>query len=185
MRQNRLHLITASLLCCCLPLAASAQRRDKHLAPCSKLDGAYELVSETSVLSEPEPRSTVRKPPDWYGLWLFSDGHFSLTMAMSGEWRDPSKRHVGYESSAGTYKVEGSKLILRHSFNLSVLDAGGMSHFECRLEGEDLTLTEQLSATVEKLGVGAVTTVLRRVKQGQARASTLTASGKVCEDAQK
>lgn len=132
------------------------------------LEGAYEFISETTVLTKPQNMSERRTSNEWVGVWFFRDGQFSQTlMKKKRNWYPfpPNQQDLAYESSAGTFEVSGKNLLLKQTIALNPLAAGGFLGVEYQLEGDILTLTESIHASREDLSEGQRTIVLRRLKQ--------------------
>ena len=47
------------------------------------LEGAYEFISEENDFTVPGKNKYERRYPDWSGLWIFKDGHFSRVIMKS------------------------------------------------------------------------------------------------------
>lgn len=132
-----------------------------------KLDGVYEFVSESTVLTEPRKAAYQRSSPEWTGIWQFQNGYYTRIL-MKGR-RDTffdSKgfEDLGFESFAGPYEVEGGsvRLIQKYAIHPFAVDRSALMKYQ--INGETLTLTETLHPYLEDPREGTVTTVLRRVK---------------------
>lgn len=131
------------------------------------LEGAYEFVSETTTLTKPKASTERLVPPQWIGLWFFQNGYFSQTLMKKGRGFStyPSSHPaIGYESFAGSYKVEGDKIELRNDLSLHPLNAGRLTTLSYRFEGDLLILVEELHPHIEDTSEGQVITVLRRLR---------------------
>jgi hypothetical protein len=140
---------------------------DQHLKKISPLDGAYEFVSETLELTNPESITERISTPAWTGLWLFQDGRFSQTMMKKGRgFLTYPKRHasIGYESSAGTYVADTSVIKLEKDLSLHPLGAGRSVTLEYRFEGDLLILIEKMHPYTENIANGKRITTLKRVE---------------------
>ena len=157
-------LIFAAVLLCSIPGTALTQSRgsDKSTAI---LEGAYEFVSEVTVLTEPADalpeqaeRTSRRTAEDWSGLWLLKDGRFSRTLMKRSRPEFPDK--LGYESSAGTYRVEGKWVEFTDELKLSPLDHVGYHRMEFRLDGDMLTLRETWHPSNPHVAYGGTSTIV-------------------------
>jgi len=131
------------------------------------VDGAYEFVSETTTLTKPEKRTFHYAPPEWTGLWIFKNNRFSQTSMRQRRSWDPFPRNqqdLGYTSSAGSYKIEGTRLILKQELSLNPAAIGYPAVSEYKLEGDTLTLIESLYPRPEDLSEGQQIIVLRKIK---------------------
>ena len=133
------------------------------------LDGAYELVSDTLDLIEPEHRSERRTSDEWVGLWLFHNRRFSQTLMkrrrsswLSGFPSEPDK--LGFDHRAGSYTVVGTTVELKVEMSFYPGEQGRPIVLEYLLDGDDLTLTEKIYPNKESLSGGKRVTMLRRVK---------------------
>lgn len=131
-----------------------------------EVDGTYEFVSETLNLIKPKPVTERRSPPSWVGLWFFKNGHFSQTMMKNGRgFLAYPKSHddVGYESSAGTYAVDGRIIELERDLSLHPLSVGRTTTLEYRFEGDNIIFVEMMHPYTENVAEGKRTIVLRRI----------------------
>jgi len=133
------------------------------------LDGAYEFVSETLIITTPEQSTERRISDEWAGLWLLHNGHFSQTMMKKRRlnWISsfPSEPdELGFYSIAGTYKVIGNTLELKVSVSFYPQNTGRPMRLEYQSNEDILTLTETLYSTKESLSKGQRITVLQRTK---------------------
>jgi len=134
------------------------------------LEGAYEVVSETTTLTKPQQSTERREAKDWTGIWLFHQGRFSETsMKRIRDWYKfpQNQQALGYESSAGTYQIERNKLTLNHDLSLNPLGIGHVTNLEFKITGDDLMLTETMHPYMEDLSEGQRTIVLKRLKPDQ------------------
>lgn len=130
------------------------------------LEGAYEFVSETLELTKPKSTTERISPPAWTGLWFFQGGHFSLTMMKKGRgYLAYPKSHgaVGYESSAGTYAVDGHMVQLERDLSLHPLSVGRTITLEYRFDGDRIIFVETMHPYTENTAEGKRTIVLRRI----------------------
>lgn len=132
-----------------------------------ELEGAYEFVSETLELIKPKPATERSGPPDWMGLWFFKSGHFSQTMMKKGRGflaYPKSHADVGYESSAGTYTLDGNTIQLEKDLSLHPLSIGRTQTLEYRIEGDTIIFVETMHPYTENVAEAKRTIVLRRIK---------------------
>lgn len=156
---------TILLSSCALRGSSSPQRATEMNS--QVLDGAYELVSETTILTKPQKLTTRRTSDDWTGTWLFHNGRYSqASMKKIRDWYSfpRNQEDLGYESSAGTYKVKGNNITLQDDVSLNPLGIGRITLLEYELKGDTLSLTETMHPYMEDLSEGQRTTVLRRTK---------------------
>jgi hypothetical protein len=131
------------------------------------VEGAYEFVSETTILEKPERRSDHRTSSDWMGLWILQSGRFSQTLMKKGRvWSSfpQSPESMGYESFAGTYKLEGETLVLYTKLSLYPFATQQPVEFKFKFDGNTLTLTRTMTSYMENLSAGQQTIVLERVR---------------------
>lgn len=131
------------------------------------LDGVYEFVSESIVLTKPENSATERTSSEWAGVWQFQNGYY--TRVMMKRRRDKffqykSLNNLGFESSAGPYEIDGERVLLLQPLAFNPLNVDRSVLMAYRIDGDTLTLIEKLYPHVEDLREGTVTTVLRRLK---------------------
>jgi len=132
-----------------------------------RLDGVYEFVSESTVLTKPKKIYYQRKFPQWSGVWAFQNGYY--TRVLMNERREsfyhPKKiDDLGFESFAGPYEIEGERVWLRQPYALNPFNVGRSVLMSYRINKDTLTLIENLHPYLEDLREGTITTVLRRVK---------------------
>jgi hypothetical protein len=130
-------------------------------------DGIYELVSETIALTKPEIRTQQITSDQWSGLWFFQGNRYSQTVMKTRRSWPPFPRgmdELGYESSAGEFEIKGEAVILRPALSLSPFGLIHSKTLEFRIEGDNLTLIETTTPSMENLAEGKRVTVLRRVK---------------------
>jgi Lipocalin-like domain len=149
---------------------ATPGQRNSNQTDSSHLEGAYEFISETLTITEPEQRTEELTSNEWAGLWLFKDGHFSeMIMKRPHSEVDRSltqgPREYGFEGYAGTYKVEGSNVELKNDLSIYPLAVNDTRILQFRLEGNKLTLTEGLTPNRESQARGNRITVLRRIER--------------------
>jgi hypothetical protein len=133
------------------------------------LDGTYEFVSEISEITAPELRHDERKSQEWEGIWLFRDGRFSQTMAKRQrlDWT-PSHfpddaRKLGFDAACGRYKLDGNAVQLDYDLTFYPGKAGRREILTCRIDGDKLTMIQELTPTRESAATGQRTIVLRKV----------------------
>jgi hypothetical protein len=131
----------------------------------SKLDGVYELVSESTELTKPRKASYAALSSDWAGRWQFQNGYYSRIMMkrrrntfFSGKVED-----LGFESFGGRYEIEGANIRLIQDYAVHPFAVGRSALKTYRIDGDTLTLIEKLQPYLEDPTEGTVTTVLRRV----------------------
>lgn len=139
------------------------------------LDGAYEFLSETTILTKPKALTKRRVAPEWQGVWFFEGDWFSQTLMKKHRLYSTYPRFhsdLGYESSAGTYTIEGNTLTLKSQMALHPLSVGRSLTVIWKLDGNTLTFTEILSPYPEDLSQGHRITTLRRINSSSARLLT-------------
>jgi hypothetical protein len=132
-----------------------------------KLDGVYEFVSESVVLTQPKQDAYERTSSEWRGLWQFQNGFFTrvLMKRRRDAFFDPQKREdFGFESSAGPYESEGRGIRLVQSYTFHPFDVGRSVLMDYHFDGDRLILAQTLQPYLEDLRKGTITTVLRRLK---------------------
>jgi len=154
------------LMCTCFLQEARANQRSTPNP--SALDGVYKFVSESTVLTRPEKSETKRTSSEWIGIWQFQNGYFSSTMMKQGQ-RDitcmSQRPHLfGYESDAGTYRIDGKYVELARDFTINPFEVGRSLLMEYKISGDTLILVRHLYPYMENIEEGTVTIVLRRVK---------------------
>jgi len=134
------------------------------------LDGTYEFVSEVTNVIAPEKRRDERTAVEWEGLWLFHDGYFSQTLAKRQrlDWT-PSHfpddaRKLGFDAASGKYKLEGDTVQLDYGLTFYPVKAGKREILSLHFDGDNLSLTEELTPTREYAATGQRVLVLRKVK---------------------
>lgn len=133
----------------------------------AQLDGAYEFVSETTILTKPKALTMRIVAPEWHGLWFFQGDRFSQTIMKRGRLYSTYPkfhRELGYDSSAGTYVIDDNTIRLRKQIALHPLSAGRSVTLAYQIDGDTLTLIETMNPYPEDLSQGHRTTILRRVK---------------------
>lgn len=132
----------------------------------SGLEGQYELVSETTELKKPEKRVYKREAPDWKGLWIFEDRHFSYFLRKNDNppFKE-SKRHEQNQSFSGSYIATGDKVSLKILSSNSSADIGRPVELEYRVEGDLITMKQQLTPYPEDIREGQITILLRKLKR--------------------
>jgi len=76
----------------------------------------------------------------------------------------PTQPELKYESSAGSYDLDGNTVLLTRTLSLHPFGVGHSTTFEYRIEEGTLTLTETMHAYKEDLSEGQRITVLQRIK---------------------
>jgi hypothetical protein len=133
----------------------------------NKLDGVYEFVSESVVLTKPKKTAHKLTSPEWNGIWQFQNGYFTsvLMKKRRDTFFNPQKREdFGFESSAGSYEIKGNGIMLTQSYTFHPFEAGRSILMDYRFDGDTLVLTQTLKPYVEDLREGTITIVLRRLK---------------------
>jgi len=131
------------------------------------LDGGYEFVSETTILTKPKPLIERRLASEWSGLWFFKSGRFSQTLMKkrrSYSLFPPTQHELKYESSAGAYNLDGNTVLLTRTLSLHPFGVGRSTTFDYRIEEGTLTLIETMHPYKEDLSEGQRITVLRRIE---------------------
>jgi hypothetical protein len=132
------------------------------------LQGVYEFVSDSVVLTKPQSSTTRRTSPEWVGMWLFLDGRFTQTLMKQKRSWDPfpvNQQELGYQSSTGTYKIDGTHIFLKHEFSLNPRGVSQLTVVDYRLDGGGtLSMTRKMSPQIEDLSEGEQVTILRKIK---------------------
>jgi len=132
-----------------------------------KLDGVYEFVSESVVLTEPKKTAYKRTSSELGGIWQFQNGYFTrvLMKRRRDTFFDPQKlEDFGFESSAGPYEIEGMSIRLIQAYAFHPFDVDRSMLMDYRFDGNTLVLTQTLQPYVEDLRRGTITTILRRLR---------------------
>lgn len=133
----------------------------------NKLDGVYEFVSESLVLTEPKEITHKRTSPDWNGIWQFQNGYFTSVL-MKGRrdtfFNPKAREDFGFESSAGPYEIKGNNIRLTQAYTFHPFEVDRSILMDYRFDGDTLVLTRTLKPYVRDLRRGTITTVLRRLK---------------------
>jgi hypothetical protein len=157
--------IIALLSCCSWHSQSLSKERLSVIRP-EKLDGVYEFVSESTILTKPTKSAYKRMPPEWGGVWQFQNGYYTrMLMKRSRDRFFDSKKldDLGFESFAGTYEIDGKNILFKQTYAFNPLNVGGSALLAYRLDGDILTLTQTLHPYIEDLREGTVTIVLRRI----------------------
>lgn len=136
-------------------------------ADCAELEGVYEFISETTVLTKPDKITGERTQSDWNGIWQFQKCYY--TRVMMKKWRGgffdrQNVENLGFESFAGPYKTKGNRVQLIQTYALHPFDVERSTIMEYQVNGSTLTLTQTLTPYLENPSQGTVTIVLRRLK---------------------
>lgn len=150
----------------------SILRREKTVAsqPANQIDGAYRFVSETTAVSAPAQRFEELTDAEWFGIWVFKNGHFSYTRDLINrtEWTPghfpDNPGGIGFDGASGTYEVRDNTIELKYQTSFYPGRTGILKTLEYKLQPEALTLTEQLAPHTESLATGQRVTVLRKIK---------------------
>lgn len=137
------------------------------VASSDKLDGVYEFVSETTVLTEPKKATHKRAVPEWSGMWQLQNGYFTrvLMKRRRDSFFEPQTREdFGFESLAGRYEMEGGRVRLIQDLAFHPFDVDRSALMDYRVDGDTLVITQTLQPYVEDLRKGTITTILRRLK---------------------
>lgn len=132
-----------------------------------KLDGVYEFISESTVLTEPKGTAYKRTSPEWSGMWQFQKGYFArvLMKRRRDTFFDPRKwEDFGFESSAGRYEIAGKSVRFIQDQAFHPFDVDRSALMDYRFEQDSLVLTQTLQPYLEDLRKGTITIVLRRLK---------------------
>ena len=143
-----------------------AEKKASNNIP-DKLDGVYEFVSESTVLTKPRKTSQKRSKLEWGGVWQFHSGYYTqiLMKRKRESFFNPQKLvDFGFESFSGTYKIEEGRVVLKQEYAFNPYNVGGTIQLKYRIEGDRLTLTQSLYPHVENLSEGETTTILHRLK---------------------
>lgn len=160
--------LAGSLVFACLVQNRNPSQGRTNVVKSDRLEGVYEFVSESTTLTKPEKTILNRTSSEWAGRWHFQGGYFSQTLMRRGERDgicDPQKQDsIGYESFAGTYKIDGNVIELTWEFALSPLVVGRSILLQYHVEGNTLILVEKIHQNVHSIHEGIRTTMLRRVR---------------------
>jgi hypothetical protein len=158
-------LVFMILSACLVDRKAVVERQAGVIEP-QKLDGVYELISESTDLTKPRRVTLKMLASDWAGIWHFQDGYYSQIIMkrrrdtfFSGKVED-----LGFESFAGRYEVEGANVRLIRDYAIHPFVVGRSALKTYRVDGDTLTLIERLQPYLEDSREGEITTVLRRMK---------------------
>jgi len=131
-----------------------------------ELEGTYEFVSESTVLTRPNTLDVSRTAPEWGGRWQFHNGYYSsILMKRNREtfFKSNKIEDLGFEASSGSYMMKKDSILFTEDYTLHPFNVGRSDVLACKIEGSTLTLVDALHPTVEDLREGTVTIVLRRV----------------------
>src|SRR5205807_7414771 len=112
--------------------------------------------------------TSERTSAEWVGIWQFQNGYY--THVMMKRRRDKFwnyKRNLydlGFESSAGPYESDEKRVVLSQSLTFIPLNVGRGIYLTYRIDGDTLTLIENLQPYIEDMREGTITTVLHRIK---------------------
>jgi hypothetical protein len=134
------------------------------VAQVKSIDGIYRFVSETTTLEAPDKKKVERGASDWKGLWIFGKGYFSRTlMKEKRSFNDLSPEAIGYESDAGTFKIDAGTVILYPEMTLyPIASYYRPLEFQFSVERSTLILTRTMRPYMEDLSSGRQTIVLER-----------------------
>lgn len=132
-----------------------------------RLDGVYSFVREEVTLLKPRRETRVLAPPEWTGVWHFSNGSYSSVLMLDKRpsFFDVKNPDLGYESFAGRYTVDGDRLVLARDFSAHPFLRGHTTVMQYRFEDDLLILTNTLAPRLEDLREGTISVVLTRLKQ--------------------
>ena len=156
-----------ALLSACLVHSKNPAEGQESVSSPSRLDGVYEFVSESTVLTKPKKTAYKRMSPEWAGIWQFQNGYYSRVMMKRRRenFFEPKKfEDLGFESFAGSYEIKEGSVWLRQPYAFNPLNVDRSALMTYRIDGDTLVLIEKLHPYIEDLREGTVTTVLRRVK---------------------
>jgi hypothetical protein len=156
-----------ALLSVCSAHSQNLGKGQVSASSADKLDGVYEFVSESTILTKPRNTTYKRTSSEWVGVWQFQNGHYTrvLMKRRRDNFFNPKKLDdLGFESFAGSYKIEGENVLLKQSYALNPLNVDGSVLMAYRIDGDTLTLIQTLHPYIEDLREGTITTVLRRLK---------------------
>lgn len=138
--------------------------------PANQIDGAYRFVSETTAVGAPAQRLEELTDAEWFGIWVFKNGHFSYTRDLINrtEWTPGNFPNnpdgIGFDGASGTYEVRDDVIELKYQTSFYPGRTGILKTLEYKLQPEALTLTEQFAPHTESLATGQRVTVLRKIK---------------------
>jgi hypothetical protein len=159
--------LTIALLSACSVHSQNVAKGRVSVNGSGKLDGVYEFVSESTVLTEPRKTAYKRTSPEWAGVWQFQNGYYTRVLMKRSRVNFFDYKNLddlGFESFAGPYEINGDSVLLKQTYAFNPLYVDGFAPMTYRVDGDTLTLLEKLHSHVEDLREGTVTTVLRRVK---------------------
>jgi hypothetical protein len=133
----------------------------------ASLDGAWEVVSETTVITEPQAKKDVRAAPEWIGMWLFHDGYYSHILTKQDRsddrWLHPKgPEDMQFEASSGRYQIQGDQLTISKGYAFRPLEHVFPIDYRMTLRGDILTLVESWLPHVENMSAGTTTIILKR-----------------------
>ena len=128
------------------------------------ITGAWKFISMEINLVKPEPERTQYLAPDWFGKWLFVDGHYSRFLEKTGRCGSACEEpEFEFEAFAGAYSFTDEKLVLRTSNSSNVFGIHRPSSFRVRITGNQMRLEGELTPIVEDMSEGTVTILLERI----------------------
>jgi hypothetical protein len=156
-----------ALLSACSANSQKLAEVQANVSSPERLDGVYEFVSESIILTQPKKSTSERTSSEWAGIWQFHNGYY--TRVMMKRRRDRffqynSLDNLGFESSAGPYEIGGESVLLSQPLAFIPLQVDRHVRLTYRIDGDTLTLIENLQPYVEDIREGTITTVLRRLK---------------------
>jgi hypothetical protein len=131
------------------------------------LRGAWEFISEETVITEPRAGTSRRATPDWVGMWIFERGYFSCTLMrrdrrLEDFLHPKSPEDLGFEAYAGGYELDKGTLLLYPNYPFHPLGQMPRHEYEIQLNGDTLTLVERWGPILERMTAGTMTVVLKR-----------------------
>jgi len=160
------HTVNISIIISLAFFVTQAQSQPSHKG---SIGGVYRFVSETTTLKGRDAKTISLKPPEWSGMFLFVDGHFSISLedqkrkdVWIGDF-PKDLQELGYESFGGAFDLSGSTLTLKINTTLNPFLYQQTRTYTFVISGKKLTLKRILRPYTEDLRDGEEVTVLMRI----------------------
>lgn len=166
MFRSTMFALVVSLMFGCSVHSKNFAESQGSVASHGKLDGVYEFVSESTVLTKPRKTAYESTSSEWGGIWQFQNGYYTRVLMKRRRDNFFSKKleDLGFESFAGSYEIEGKNVRLIQKYAIHPFDVDRSALMEYRIDGDTLTLIQTLHPYLEDPREGTITTVLRRLK---------------------
>lgn len=130
----------------------------------TSIDGVYDFVSETTMLTKPETKSIQRTSNDWVGVWCFHGDRFNYEMMFKRRPPFPKTMHdLGYRSGVGRFELKDNNIILQPTISLDQVELLQSKTLDYKIQDRTLTLIENMTPYMENQAEGQRTTILRKV----------------------